>query len=253
MVDASENLDSEEKELIRNIFDFDDLTAGEIATHRTGVTMLHLEDSEAEWDSVIRGNIHSWYPVCGEDVDEVKGVLNSRDYFMLEDKSRGSVMKNAVREAYFVPESVKADTLFKNMKKTKNPIAVVVDEYGGMFGVITINDLVGQLVGDFSTDESVENELPDIVGPDEDDTWLIRGDAMLADVNEKLKLSLSREDSDTFGGYVFSLLGLIPDDGSAPHVETDEIVVDVNDIKDHQVVSARVRVLPKADEDEEDS
>lgn len=253
MVDASEHIDSEEKELIQNIFEFDDLTAGEIATHRTDVALLRLDESDDDWDRAIRTGRHTRYPICGESADDVVGILNTRDYFILDDRSRESVMKNAVKPAYFVPLSVKADVLFKNMKKERAPLAIVLDEYGGMHGVITMNDLVEQLIGDFSTDEHTEGEDPDIVqiGTDEEPRWLIKGDAMLSDVNDELKLNLSREDSDTFGGYIFSLLGLIPKDGETPTLETDGLIINVTAIKDHQVVSAEVKVLPKPEDGEE--
>jgi CBS domain containing-hemolysin-like protein len=122
-----------------------------------------------------------------------------------------------------------------------------------MHGVITMNDLVEQLIGDFSTDEHTEGEDPDIVqiGTDEEPRWLIKGDAMLSDVNDELKLNLSREDSDTFGGYIFSLLELIPKDGETPTLETDGLIINVTAIKDHQVVSAEVKVLPKPEDGEE--
>ena len=254
MVDASEHIDSEEKELIQNIFEFDDLTAGEIATHRTDVTILWLHDSDEDWDNAIRSGRHTRYPICSESIDNVVGILNTRDYFILDNRNRDAVMKSAVKPAYFVPESVKADVLFKNMKKDRAPLAVVLDEYGGMFGVVTMNDLVEQLIGDFSTDESEVDEDPDIVqiGTEAEGMWRIKGDAMLSDVNDMLKLRLSREASDTFGGYIFSILGLIPEDGATPTLETDRLIINVTAIEDHQVVSADVKVLPKSENDEEE-
>ena len=258
MVDAgnkSGTIDSDEKELIQNIFEFDDITAGEVATHRTDIALLWLEDGVEEWDNTIKSGVHTRYPVCSESVDNVVGILNIRDYFVLDDKSRDSVMANAVKPAYFAPQSVKADVLFKNMKVNRAPIAVILDEYGGTFGIVTMNDLIEQLIGDFSTDDGKEEETPDIeqIGTEEEPMWRIKGTAMRTDVNEELKLSLSREDCDTFGGYIFCLLGLIPDDGSQFTVESEELVIDVTEVEDHQIVSANVRLVPRTeDEDEED-
>lgn len=254
MVDASERIDSEEKELIQNIFEFDDLTAGEIATHRTDVSLLWLEDSDTDWDKAIRSGRHTRYPICSESIDNVVGILNTRDYFILDDRSRNAVINSAVKPAYFVPESVKADVLFKNMKKEHAPLAVVLDEYGGMFGVITMNDLVEKLIGNFSTDDTSVEEEPDImqITTENESLWRIRGTAMLSDVNDKLKLKLSREDSDTFGGYIFSLLGLIPEDGATPSLETDRLIINVNAIEDHQVVSADIKILPRPEDDNDE-
>ena len=255
MVDAAETIDSEEKELIQNIFEFDDMTAGEIATHRTDVSILWLEDDEETWNKTIREGRHTRYPVCSESVDNVVGILNTRDYFILDDKSRDSVMREAVKPAYFVPQSVKADVLFKNMKIERSPIAVVLDEYGGMFGVVTVNDLVEQLVGNFSTDENTEETIPDIeqIGSEDEPAWRIRGTAMLSDVNDELKLNLSREDSDTFGGYIFSILGLIPNDGTAPTVESDGLIINITAIEDHQIISADVKFAPKPEGEDTDN
>jgi endonuclease III-like uncharacterized protein len=124
-------IDDEEKEFIQNVFEFDDLTAGEIATHRTEVAMLWTDEPMEEWNRIIHETRHAIYPVCHESVDDIVGVLNSKDYFRLESRDRETVMAEAVRPAYFIPEGVKADLLFRNMKKSHNKFAIVLDEYGG--------------------------------------------------------------------------------------------------------------------------
>ena len=130
MVDAGSEkgaIDVEEKELIQNVFEFDDLTADEIATHRTEISLLWMDETAEEWEETIHESRHTYFPICEESVDNVIGVLNAKDYFRLADKSRENVLKEAVKPAYLVPEAVKADVLFKNMKKTHNYFAVVVD------------------------------------------------------------------------------------------------------------------------------
>ena len=132
MVDAgaeSGTIDHDEKELIKNVFEFDDLTAAEIATHRTDVAFLWIEESMEEWEQTIHKFRHTLYPVCEDSADNVVGILNAKDYFRLDDQSREIVMKEAVRPAYFVPENIKTDVLFRNMKKSGNTLAVVLDEY----------------------------------------------------------------------------------------------------------------------------
>lgn len=139
-------IDHEERELIQNVFEFDDLSAEEILTHRTEVDMLDMEDSMEVWKAIIFGTRHDLYPICDGSADKIVGILNIRDYFRLEHKDRETVMKMAVSQPYFVPDTIKADTLFRNMKRGKHTLAVVLDEYGGVTGIITINDLVEQLV-----------------------------------------------------------------------------------------------------------
>ncbi|MEG2660430.1 MAG: hemolysin family protein [Oscillospiraceae bacterium] len=151
MVDVgSENgaIDYEEKQFIQNVFEFDDLTVGDIATHRTELSLLWLEENMEDWKATIHNSRHTLYPVCNESADDIVGILNAKDYFRLDDKSRDTVMQLAVKPAYFVPKSVKADVLFRNMKHSHNSLAVVLDEYGGVIGIVTLNDLVEQLVGD---------------------------------------------------------------------------------------------------------
>ena len=128
MVDAGSEkgaIDYEEKEFIQNVFEFDDLMAGEIATHRTDVTILFLEDSDEEWEQIIHDSRHTLYPVCDNSPDQVVGILNAKDYFRLSDKTRQSVLEGAVRPAYFVPETVKADVLFRNMNITLLPSSLM--------------------------------------------------------------------------------------------------------------------------------
>ena len=167
------------------------------------------------------------------------GILNAKDYFRLEDKSREAVMQAAVKPAYFVPESVKADVLFRNMKHSHNTLAVVLDEYGGMVGIITLNDLVEQLVGDLGDDEPTKNEVP-LIETVDSKTWKIHGDAPLAEVSKALGVALPCEEYDTFNGLIFGALGTIPQDGSTAEVETEGLVIKVTEIRDHQVETALV-------------
>ena len=163
--------------MIQNVFEFNDLSADEILTHRTDVVMLDLEDDMETWKEIIYDSRHTRYPICDGSADNIVGILNSKIYFRLDDKSRESVMENAVKPAYFVLDSIRADTLFRNMKKERHVLAVVLDEYGGMSGIITINDLVEQLVGDLGDDLSDE-EVEEVAEPIKqltEDTWLILG------------------------------------------------------------------------------
>ena len=232
-------IDHEEKQFIQNVFEFDDLTAGEIATHRTDLTILWQEESMEEWASTIHNSRHTRYPVCGESADDVVGILNAKDYFRLTDRSRETVMEQAAETPYFVPDSVKADVLFRNMKGSCHPLAVVLDEYGGMTGIVTINDLVEQLVGDLGEEDVCRSDFPLIEAVDSG-TWKIRGEAPLEEVAQVLGVTLPCEDFDTFNGLIFGAMATIPEDGATIEVETAGLVIRVTEIRNHQVVMALV-------------
>ncbi len=234
----------EKKEMIQNVFEFDDKTAVEIATHRTDIALLWMDESCEEWDKTITESRHSIYPVCGESADDIIGILNVKDYFRLKEKNRENIMKSAVKPAYFVPETVRTDVLFRNMKKSRNHFAVVLDEYGGMSGIITMNDLLEQLVGDLEDDSSIPQEPPLIESIDPQ-TWKIQGSAPLEIVSENLGVILPKDEYDTLGGLVFGLLGAIPDDGSTPEVEGYGLRIKVIGIKEHRLESAIVFLKEK--------
>ena len=145
-------IEHQEKEFIQNVFEFNDIMAESIATHRTDVVMLWTEDDMEVWAETIHNSRHTFYPVCDGSPDNVIGVLNAKDYFRIDDKSRNKVMNQAVYPAYFVLETTKADVLFRNMKANKSTIAIIIDEHGGMTGIVTMNDLVEELVGDLNDD-----------------------------------------------------------------------------------------------------
>ena len=242
MVDAGSEkgvIDVAEKEMIQNVFEFDDLTVGEFCTHRTDLSMLWEEESDEQWDRTIRDSRHTRYPICGETVDDVIGVLNAKDYFRLDDKSRASVMKNAVYAPYFVPEGLSANILFRQMQQSRNPFAVVLDEHGGMEGVVTMKDLLEQLVGDLEDEQAAPPQEEEIERVDSQ-TWKIRGSALMEDVAEELDVELDDEDVDTFGGFVFSNYGSVPDDGTQFEIDVEGLHIRVLEVKDHKLEKALV-------------
>ena len=192
-----------------------------------------------KWQETIYNSHHTLYPICQDSPDNIIGILNARDYFRLENKSRASVLKYAMKTAYFIPESVKAAVLFRNMKATRNTMAIVLDEYGGMSGIITMNDLIEQLVGDLGNDQLVENEVEPIEQLDSG-TWKIHGSADLEDVTKILGISLPTEEYETFNGLIFDALGTIPEDGTTVEVETNGLAVKVTEIVEHQIETAIV-------------
>ena len=228
----------EEKEFIQNVFEFDDIKAEDIVTHRTDIIMLDIEDSMEEWNKTIISSKHTRFPVFEDTKDNVIGVLNTKDYFRLEDKSRNSVMQEAVYRAYFVPETVKADVLFRNMKREKHALAIVLDEYGGVTGIITINDLIGLLVGDISDDELDENIK--LIEQLSEDTWKIYGEASLDDIYEQTGICLKKDDCETFNGLLIHTFEKVPGKDEVKELEIGSVKITGIEVSRHQVVSAVV-------------
>lgn len=242
MVDAGTEkgtIDHEEREFIQNVFEFDDLVAEDLVTHRTDVVMLDMEDSMETWRETIFSTRHTRYPICDGTADNVVGILNAKEYFRLEDLSRETVMKEAVMPAYFVPDSVKADKLFRNMKKGKHQLAVVLDEYGGMTGIVTLNDLVEQLVGDLGDDDPIEEVK--LIETIDDNTWKVNGSATLEEISEALGVQLESEDYDTLNGMIFHALGSVPEDGKGIELQINNLFIKVSEIENHQVESAMIQ------------
>lgn len=255
MVDAGSEkgaIDEQEKEFIQNVFEFDDLTAREIAVHRTDVTMLWVEDSMEEWNKTIHNSRHTLYPVCGDSADNIIGILNAKDFFRLDDKGRESVMQNAVKTPFFVPETIKADVLFRKMKKSSNIMAIVLDEYGGVEGIVTLNDLIEQLVGDLGEDTAEEAAAELYVEQIDVNIWAIIGNVELYDIEQALGVDIGMEDVGTFSGLVFGELDMIPNDGEQ-NIELDfkGLHIHITHIENHQISNALISKLILSEPDTE--
>lgn len=232
-------IEHQENEMIQNVFEFNDLTVEDVCTHRTDVAMLYYEDSDEVWRKTIYNNRFANYPICGEDDDDVIGILDTKDYFRLEDQSHDSIMKNAVDKPFFVSQNMKVSDLFQTMKRERKYYAVVIDEYGGMTGIVSMHDLIEALVGDLQEEDDLPEPEPiEAIGENE---WIILGIADLEDVNEALKIDIPTEDADTFGGYIMGIIGTVPDDGSSFHLDTDTLEIDVAYIKNHRIGKTIVR------------
>ena len=252
MVDAGSEkgtIDSEEREFIQNVFEFDNLSVEDIITHRKDVTILDTEDSDEVWSETINSTGYTYYPVCEDSADQIIGVLNTKKYFRLEDKSREIIMEKAVSSPYFVPETLMADALFRNMKKEKVGFAVVLDEYGGMSGIVTIKDLVEELVGDLEDDTVIEEEI-DFIEKIGENVWRISGGSSLEDVASEIGTVFEEEEYDTLNGLIFHTLETLPEEGT--ELETDSLKIKVTEIEDLQVKTAIVsKIIKEAQEDEQ--
>lgn len=243
-------IEENEKEMIENIFEFNNQTAEDIMVHRTDVTCIWVNDDR---DTVIKTILDtglSRFPVYDQDIDDIIGVLSTRDYLLNTHRKEPKQLRELLREAYFVPEHVVADALFRNMQKKKVHMAIVIDEYGGMSGIVTMEDLLEQIVGNIydEFDPQAENEIVQMG----DNLWRISGSASLEEISEVLHVELPEdEDYDTLGGLIFNQLTTIPKDGSHPEVDAYGLHILVEKLEDHRVETAIVSKVEKAAEETE--
>ncbi len=229
----------EEKEFIENVFAFDDLSVDEIATHRKEITLLWTNETDAEWEKTVLQSHHSYFPICDEKIDNIVGILNVKEYLRLKDKSRERVMQHAVKAPFYIPESMKANIALKHMKQKRNYFAVVIDEYGGLSGILTVTDLLSCIVGEIFDEEDAV-KAPDIE-PLDSRTWRISGQAETDEVEEALDLTLDGN-FDTFAGYVLTMVDAIPDDGTTLTVENEIMSIRITEVKDHRIMKTVVKL-----------
>lgn len=250
MVDIGEEkgeIEADEKQMIENVFEFNNMTAVECMVHRKDVTAIDVEDDPDAILQTIQDSGLSRFPVYEEDVDNILGILTSRDYLLNDCFGRGKTLRELIRPAYFVPESLRADLLFSEMQKRKQHMAIVVDEYGGTSGIVTLEDLLEEIVGNIY-DEFDPQADEDII-PLSDTRLRVSGSARLDALGEKLGMELDEdEDCDTLGGLVFSQLSEIPSDGERPVVTCRGLRIAVEQLTDRRVEWAIVEKLPPENE-----
>ncbi len=230
----------EENEIIQNVFEFNDTSVAEICTHRRDIISLCIHDSNESWEETIRNNRHTFYPIYDKNEDDIVGILDTRDYFRTDDKSKENLLKTAINPPLCIPDIMTANVLFKKMKEERNYIAVIIDEYGCLNGIITLNDLLESLVGDIC-----ENDTEKMVVRTDDNEWLINGLAATDEVSEALGINITSDDYDTFNGYVCGHLGRIPYDHEAMTFETDDLTITINDVRNHMKTTPSVRLKNK--------
>ena len=232
-----------QKEFIENLFEFDDTPVEEICTHRSEVVCLYLNDDKETWKKTILENRHTLYPVCDEDNDDVVGILDTRDYFRLDSIEQDNVINKAMDQPFFISQNMKADVLLKEMKIKKVYFAVLLDEYGGMTGIVTLHDIIETLLGEIQEDDDIDE--PDPIQQIDADQFRIYGSADIEDVEKALNISLENEDCDTFGGYILNHYGQIPDEGSHFKVSLDLMDVYVKEVKNHRIGQTIVQIKRK--------
>ena len=233
-----------ERELIENIFEFNNMTAEDVMIHRKDMVMLYADDSHEEIMATIRQSGLSRFPVCGEDVDDIVGILRTREYLLNLENDPPRPLRELLAPAYFVPESVPTDVLFRDMQKKKIHLAIVVDEYGGTSGLITLEDLLEEIVGNIY-DEYDPQEPKEIVKLG-DNLWKVSGATALEDLQKDLNwhYDYPEDEYETLGGFIFSCLSEIPADGSKPEIEAAGLHIQVEEVKDRRVEWALVSLAP---------
>ncbi len=252
MVDLGEErgaIEASEKELIENIFEFNNTTAEDVMVHRTDMVMVWAQDTNEEVLSTILASGRSRFPVCQEDADHIVGILNTRDFLLNAQEDRSKPLAELLRPAYFVPESVRTDVLFRDMQSKKVHMAIVVDEYGGTSGLVTMEDLLEEIVGNIydEFDPLEEKDIEQV----EPGVWKVSGSCELERLAQALEMEFpEEEESDTLGGLVFAQLSVIPEDGSQLEVDACGLRIKVLNFTDRRVDQALVSRLESTIEEE---
>ncbi len=245
LVDAGSEvgtIDNREQEMINNIFELDDKTVEDVSVHRTDITAISISADNIEIMQFLADEKYSRIPVYEENLDNIIGILHIKDIlkYMINNGSLNDLnIRTLIRDPYFVPFSKKADELFMEMQKTQVHMAIVVDEYGGTLGLVTMEDIVEEIMGSI-LDEHDEIETPDI-NKIEENTYRINGTTDLEIVNDCFEdVNLPIEDYDTLSGFLIGQIGRIPNEGEKPEVEYNGLLFKVNETEDKRISSVIV-------------
>ena len=240
MVDQGEEkgtIKEEEKELINNVFEFNDITVSEIMTHRKDVFAVDINISNEELLEELSKEEYRYsrIPVYDETIDEIKGILYVKDVLKNINKKNFRV-KNVVKEAYFVSQTRLINEVFRELQKNKKQMAIIIDEYGGTAGLVSMEDILEELVGDiFDEYDKVEEEYKKI----DENTYIINASMPIYDVNKLLGDEIPEGDYDTLSGYLQEKLGRIPKDDEKPIIETKKITYKIEESEDKRILKVK--------------
>ena len=240
MVDQGQEkgtIKEEEKELINNVFEFNDITVSEIMRHRKDIFAVDINISNDELLQELSGEEYRYsrIPVYDETIDEIKGILYVKDVLKNINKKTFKV-KNVIKDAYFVSKNRLINEVFKELQKNKKQIAIIVDEYGGTAGLITMEDILEELVGDIFDEydkEEKEYEQIDI------NTYLLSGSMTINDVNKLLDAGIPEGDYDTISGYLQDKLGRIPEENEKPVIDTENVTYKIEEYEDKRILKVK--------------
>jgi len=240
MIDEGEEkgtIQEEEKELLHNVFDFNDITVSEIMTHRTDIFAVDQEEDIKAILQQLDEYKYSRIPVYEENIDNIQGVLFIKDVIKALTQKKTYKVKDLMQETYFVPESKMINALFKELQKNKKQIAIVIDEYGGTAGLVTMEDILEELVGnilDEYDEEEMEYEMLD------NNTYLMNGNMTLEDVSELLNITMPEGEYDTLSGYLLERLGRIPEEEEYPTIEDETVLYKIEEYEDKRIKRVKV-------------
>ena len=239
MVDVGEEkgtIEEEEKEMINNVFEFNDKVVTEIMVPRNKVFALDMNLSISEVIGELTADTrYSRIPVYDESIDNIKGIVYIKD-ILLSTKNKNSKIKNLIKEAYFVSETKMVNELFDELRKNKKQIAIVLDEYGGTAGIVTMEDILEEIVGEIYDEYDKETaKYKEIDG----NTYVFDGSIALYDVEKVLGIEIAEEEVDTLAGYLLKILDRIPKDNEKPVIETEKVTYKVERVKDKQIISVK--------------
>lgn len=255
MVDVGEEkgaIDKEEREMINNVFEFNDKTVSEIMIPRTQIYAVDMNLSiskvveEITEDDEFR---YSRIPVYDETIDEIKGVVYIKD-ILLSTKNKNVKIKNLIKEAYFVPETKPLNELFEELRKNRKQIAIVVDEYGGTAGIVTMEDILEEIVGEIYDEYDIVQKLYEKI---DENTFIFNGSVSVSEVEKILDVDIPEGDYDTISGYLIEELGKIPDENEKPVIETEKVIYKIEKVKDKRITKIKAcKVQPVEINEEEE-
>ena len=253
MIDDGEedgNIETNEREMVENVFEFNNITASDIMVHRTEMTAVDLDSPNEEILKIINETGYSRVPAYRDNIDNIVGILSTRAFLINLASDEPKKLDEIVFKPFFAPESVRADALFRDMNRAKAHMAVILNEYGGTFGIVTMEDLLEIIFGNIydETDDTAEEEEITEIG---EKNWVISGSASIADLEDVTGYILPEEYSEftTVSGLVFSFFTSIPDDGETPEIDVGRLHIKVTEITDHKVVSAIVTLTCPSEEE----
>lgn len=239
MVDVGEEkgtIEEEEKEMINNVFEFNDKFVSEIMVPRNKIFAIDIDMTISEVIERLSEDMrYSRIPVYDENIDNIKGVVYIKD-LLISTKNKNSKIKSLVKEAYFVSETKRVNELFQELRKDKKQIAIVLDEYGGTAGMVTMEDILEEIVGEIYDEYDKETDKFKKI---DNNTFLIDASVALYDVEKFLDIDIEDDDVDTLGGYLIKKLDRIPKDGEKPVVETEKITYKIEKVQDRKIIKVK--------------
>lgn len=253
LVDVGEEkgvIEEVQKDMINNIFEFDDLTAGEVMTPRTDVAAVDIEDSLEEALRVGVDEGYSRLPVYEEDIDHVIGILHIKDLlpYVGRELPAEVSLRNLLRETYFIPETKHCGDLFSEMTAKHMQMAIVVDEYGGVAGIVTVEDLLESIVGNMQDEfDDEEEEITQL----NETSFEVDGSTAMEELADRLDVKLPEGDYETVGGFLLQQLGRIPEVDEHPEVRFENVLFTVQAMDDRRIDEVHVELLPLEEETED--